>query len=213
MSRWPVAGEPVSRWPVAGGRWPVAGGRREEMIIVGTPRDVFLFQSFVGNEAALDDAIQNGSVQQWDEAGILYCGYRKTKAGIEKSKQESVKTGGGSVDLSQEQYKLMGKAFKTMSWTFGDMALADEAGARSSSSSNVKKLKSLENVGLTKPMIDLITDAKGSQDKLHASAMKLLNKCSSLTDKQEFKATVLALKDFSLKNEHVLTWQDLLPFD
>ena len=24
---------------------------------------------------------------------------------------------------------------------------------------------------------------------------------------------MLALKDFSLKNEHVLTWQDLLPFD
>lgn len=180
---------------------------------IGTPRDVFLFQSFMGNEAALDKAIENGSVQQWDEAGILYCGYRKTTAGIEKSKRESVKTGGGSVDLNQEQYKLMGKAFKTMSWSFGDLTIQDDSGERSSSSSNVKKQKSLENVGLTKPMIDLITDAKGSQDKLHASAMKLLNKCSSLADKQEFKATALALKDFSHKNEHVLTWKDLLPSD
>ena len=45
----------------------------------GTPRDVFAYQVFHGNFDALDAAIQRGSVQQWDQDGVEFCGYRKQK--------------------------------------------------------------------------------------------------------------------------------------
>ena len=64
---------------------------------------------------------------------------------------------------------------------------------------------------MTKEMITTLQDAKNAQEKLHATAMKLLNKCSSVADQQEFKATVKALKDWSQKNEYVLAWKRELP--
>lgn len=62
---------------------------------------------------------------------------------------------------------------------------------------------------MTKEMATTLQDAKNAQEKLHATAMKLLNKCSSMDDKKDFKVTAMALKSLALKNDHVLTWKEL----
>ena len=180
-------------------------GRDEQQ---GTPRDAFAYQVFHGNFEALDAAIQRGSVQQWDQDGVEFCGYRKTKAGVANEKQEATKFGGKQVQLKGSQYQALNKAFKSMSWNFSDpqqnpLPLGNGGG----NSSGSGKSKPIENAGLTKKMMETLTEAKNAHEKLHSTAMKLLHKCSCLDDKKEFKATVIALKDWSLKNDNILTWQ------
>ena len=172
----------------------------------GTPRDVFAYQVFHGNFEALDSASQKGSVQQWTQDGVDSCGYRKTKAGVENSKQEMTKFGANQVQLKGSQYQALNKAFRTMSWKFsmdGQDTMAQVGGTSSGSG----QAKPLENAGLTKEMVETLTEAKNAHEKLHSTAMKLLSKFSCLDDKKEFKTTVMALKDWSLKNDHILTWQ------
>lgn len=172
----------------------------------GTPRDVFAYQVFHGNFEALDSASQKGSVQQWTQDGVDSCGYRKTKAGVENSKQEMTKFGANQVQLKGSQYQALNKAFRTMSWKFsmdGQDTMAQVGGTSSGSG----QAKPLENAGLTKEMVETLTEAKNAHEKLHSTAMKLLSKCCCLDDKKEFKTTVMALKDWSLKNDHILTWQ------
>lgn len=177
----------------------------------GTPKDVFLYQVFHGNKDALEQAIQNGSVQQWQQDGVPFCGYRKTKAGIENAGQDTTKIGAKEVKLDGSQYQALSKAFKTLSWSFGDQQLCDGGTGGGAPSSSSGQRRAVEDVGLTKEMITTLQDAKNAQEKLHATAMKLLNKCSSVADQQEFKATVKALKDWSQKNEYVLAWKRELP--
>lgn len=172
----------------------------------GTPRDVFLYQVFHGNSDALDTAIQNGSVQQWEQDGIPWCGFRKTKAGVENAKKDISKVGAKQVKLDGSQYQAISKAFKTLSWSFDQDGGGSGGGSLPSSGS---KRKAVEDVGLTKEMATTLQDAKNAQEKLHATAMKLLNKCSSVDDKKDFKVTVMALKNLALKNDHVLTWKEL----
>lgn len=173
----------------------------------GTPRDVFLYQVFHGNSDALDTAIQNGSVQQWEQDGIPWCGFRKTKAGVENAKKDLSKVGAKQVKLDGSQYQAISKAFKTLSWSFDQGGGGSGGGSLPSSGSG--KRKAVEDVGLTKEMATTLQDAKNAQEKLHATAMKLLNKCSSVDDKKDFKVTVMALKNLALKNDHVLTWKEL----
>ena len=177
----------------------------------GTPRDVFLYQVFHGNSDALDQAIQNGSVQQWKQDGIPFCGFRKTKAGVENTRQDITKIGAKEVKLGDSQYQALSKAFKTLSWSFGDQQLCDGGTGEGAPSSSSGQRKAVEDVGLTKEMVTTLQDAKNAQEKLHATAMKLLHKCSSVADQQEFKATVKALKGWSQKNEYVLSWKKELP--
>ena len=172
----------------------------------GLPRDVFLFQSFHGNEQALDAAIGRGSVQQWVEDGIEYCGYRSTLAGTEKSNLDLMKLREGEKKVSQDQYSALAKSFKSLAWSFGDV----EEGAQSSSSGAKPakpKQKALEAAGLTKQMKELVTEAKSAHERLLGAAMKMIGKCSSLEDKKEFKTTVMDLKQWVTWNDHVLTWE------
>eukprot|EP00434_Breviolum_minutum_P042374 symbB.v1.2.037714.t1/scaffold5623.1/size25199/2 len=173
---------------------------------VGSPKDVFLYSTFHGNQEALQSAIDKGSVQEWNQDGAVYCGFRQTKSGVKSAKVDKTSMGSGEVNLQQNQWAALTKAFKTMSWSFAN---TDELVPSLASSSNAKQQKQLENVGLTDAMKTILTEAKQAQEKLHGTAMKLLNKCTSVDDKKKFKTTVMQLKELSLKNDHVLTWQEL----
>ena len=173
---------------------------------VGSPKDVFLYSTFHGNQVALQSAIDKGSVQEWTQDGVVYCGFRQTKSGVKSAKVDKTSMGSGEVNLQQNQWAALTKAFKTMSWSFAN---TDELVPSLASSSNATQQKQLENVGLTDAMKNILTEAKQAQEKLHGTAMKLLNKCTSVDDKKKFKTTVMQLKELSLKNDHVLTWQEL----
>ena len=170
---------------------------------VGSPKDVFLFSVFHGNEMGLQSAIDKGSVQEWTQDGVLYCSFRQTKSGVKSAKVDKTCMGTGQVELQQNQWGALTKAFKTMSWSFAN---TDDLVPALASSSSSKQQKQLENIGLTDAMKDILTEAKTAQEKLYGTAMKMLNKCSSVDDKKKFKTTVMQLKDCSLKNDHVLTW-------
>ena len=173
---------------------------------VGSPKDVFLYSTFHGNQEALQSAIDKGSVQEWNQDGVVYCGFRQTKSGVKSAKVDKTSMGSGEVNLQQNQWAALTKAFKTMSWSFAN---TDELVPSLASSSNATQQKQLENVGLTDAMKTILTEAKQAQEKLHGTAMKFLNKCTSVDDKKKFKTTVMQLKELSLKNDHVLTWQEL----
>ena len=170
---------------------------------IGSPKDVFLYSTFQGNSSALQSAIDNGSVQEWNQDGIVYCGFRQTKSGVKSAKTDTTSMGSGEVNLEQKQWAALTKAFKTMSWSFAN---TDDMVPSLGSSSSSTQQKQLENIGLTDAMKNILTEAKAAQEKLHGTAMKLLNKCTSADDKKKFKTTVMQLKEFALKNDHVLTW-------
>ena len=168
----------------------------------GLPRDVFLFQSFHGYEQALDAAIGRGSVQQWVEDGIEYCGYRGTLAETEKSNLDMMKLREGEKKVSQDQHSALAKSFKSLAWSFGDV----EEGAQSSfSGAKPAKPKQKALAGLTKQMKELVTEAKSAHERLLGAAMKMIGKCSSLEDKKEVKTAGMDLKQWVTWNDHGLT--------
>ena len=176
----------------------------------GTPKDVFVYQVFHGNSEALEAAIEKGSVQQWDQDGVVFCGFRKTKAGVENGKVDKYNMGSGQVKLKGDQWQAMSKAFKSLSWSFSGGGPAGSGEGQASGSSfgpSSKKQKSIESGHLTEQMAQVLTDAKGAQEKLYGTAMKMLNKCADIEDKKNFKTVVLSLKDWSMKNDHVLTFK------
>ena len=171
----------------------------------GSPKIVFLHSVFHGNRDALEDAIQQGAVVEYLQDGVPYCSYRKTKAGVKKMKTDNMKIHDGARAITLDQHQALGKAWKSMAWTFdnGD----GSSNALASSSNQKPKQKALETSGLTKPMKELLGEAKGAHEKLLASSMKMLGKCSDMEDKKNFKSTVLELKDWLQQNDHVLTWE------
>ena len=173
---------------------------------VGKPWDVFLWESFGGNNEALQSAVANGSVQSWTQDGVKFAGYRTTKAGIEKSVSNVHQMESGETEVSQDTYKALNKAFSSMAWSFADEEEGEAPGPLPAQGS---KVKAVEHAGLTSSMKALLDEAKGAQERLHATAMKLLGKCSAADDKAKFKACVLELKDWVTKNEHILTWEEL----
>ena len=173
---------------------------------IGKPWDVFLHSDFGGNIQALNQAVQNGSVQTWTQDGLKFAGYRQTRAGVEKASMETHKLSTGEMDVNDEQYAVLGKAFSSMAWSFGDEG--DNA-LTSSGSGKASGPKALENAGLTDKMKEVLVDAKGAQERLHAAAMRFLSKCSSVDDKQKFKPVVVELKAWIAKNEHILTFSEL----
>ena len=87
---------------------------------VGSPKDVFLYSTFHGNQEALQSAIDKGSVQEWNQDGAVYCGFRQTKSGVKSAKVDKTSMGSGEVNLQQNQWAALTKAFKTMSWSFAN---------------------------------------------------------------------------------------------
>ncbi len=174
----------------------------------GTPRSVFLWQIFHGQEPALDSAIADGSVQQWEQDGVQFCGFRKTKSGVEKSSGQHHRMESGAQELTKDEYKTLNKAFSTMSWDFDVDNTVTDGAEKKTSSATGSKVKSLENAGLTPQMEALLADAKGANERLLGACLKLLGKCSEDTDKQSFKQTILDLKQWISKDDHILTWKD-----
>lgn len=175
----------------------------------GVPRSVFLWQTFHGQEQALLDSIRDGSVQEWEQDGIQFCGFRKTKAGVEKSSASTQRMEAGAQDLTKEQYKTLSKAFSTMSWDF-QVEDSGTTAVGTGAASSASKVKSIENAGLTAQMEELLQDAKGANERLLGACLKLLGKCTDEADKQSFKQTVLDLKQWISKDDHVLTWKETL---
>lgn len=61
-----------------------------------------------------------------------------------------------------------------------------------------------------KKMKEVVQDAKQAMERLQQQALKLLRKCSDEDSKKSFKGTVLELKEWIQKDEHVLTWKERL---
>lgn len=57
----------------------------------GTPRSVFLWQTFQGNKEALEAAIQEGAANEWKQDGVEFCAFRKTTAGVEATTSQTSK--------------------------------------------------------------------------------------------------------------------------
>ena len=62
---------------------------------------------------------------------------------------------------------------------------------------------------VTEQMKNLVSEAKGAQERLYSSAMRMLTKCTADQDKQSFKPFAMQLKDWIQKNDHFLTWGEL----
>ena len=174
---------------------------------VGIPKSIYLYQTFHGNSEALEDAILKGEVQQWEDEGVLFCGNRKTTAGIEKSSTSGQRLHSGETDLTKNQWNTLSKAFSSMSW---DMSALENSGPSSSASgaSASQKPKCLEMAGLTSAMEELVADAKGANERLLQSALKMLGKCQNEEDKKNFKATILELKEWITKDENIMQFKD-----
>ena len=185
-------------------------GKKEQ---TGMPKDVFLWQTFHGNEVALAAAIEKGSVEEYEEEGTTFCSFKKSKVGVTSGCNTEMKVSGGDKDLDDKQYKTLTRAFSSLALELGDSDKEDDKASKPSGSSSAagakpKALKSLEAAGLTESMAAVLAEAKGAHEKLHVQAMKLLGKCSSDSDKKKFKETVLSIKSWIQKNENVLTWKD-----
>ena len=183
-------------------------GREEQQ---GKPKTVFLWSVFQGNEEALKNAILEGSVSCWMQDGQPYCGFKATTAGVEKSSSSVQKVSGGEVSLKQQEFQTLSKTFASMAWEFGGAASgsAVNTGEAAECKTPEKKQKRLENVGLTKEMVELITDAKNANQRLETGCLKLLSKCSDEVEKKKFKATVVEIKDWISQNDSILTWKEL----
>ena len=173
----------------------------------GMPRAVMLWQVFHGSEDALKSAIADGSIQEYDCDGVPYCAFRKTIAGVEKANLSTQKVSAGAVDISNDQYQCLTKAFSTMAWSFGSKQDGIESGeprpGKGSSAS-----KSLENVGLTDKMSQVVAEAKGAHERLLGTALKLSHKCSNDSDRKQFKATILKIRSWIQANDNILMWKE-----
>lgn len=174
----------------------------------GMPKDVFLWSHFHGNEPALEKAISNGSVQEYQQGGLSWCSFRKTKAGIESGTKQQLQLKSGPVQVEKKQYAALTRAFSSIALTFDD---SDE-GEKEEQRAPAKQQKQIEAAGLTKEMTEVLADAKQAHERLHQTAMKLLGKCTNDTDKKKFKETVLSIKAWVQKNDNVLTWQEIFFF-
>ena len=183
-------------------------GREEQQ---GKPRTVFLWSVFQGNEEALKAAIHEGAVSCWVQDGQPYCGFKATTAGVEKASSSYQKLSGGGIELKNQEYNTLSKTFASMAWEFGSGASGSggHSGQAPEFRTPEKRQKTIENVGLTTEMIDLITDAKNANQRLETGCLKLLSKCTDEVEKKKFKATVLEIKDWISQNESILTWKEL----
>ena len=176
----------------------------------GCPRAVMLWQVFQGNEMALTSAIADGSIQEYDLDGVPYCAFRKTKAGTEKANLSTQRLSAGEVEISNDQYHTLTKAFQSMAWSFGSKqdciesgeAQGPQVGKKSSSS------KALEDVSLTEEMSKLVAEAKGAHERLLGTALKLLGKCSNDQDRKRFKQTILKIRSWVNANDNLLMWKE-----
>ena len=174
----------------------------------GSPKDVFLYQVFHGAAEALEAAIRNGSVMQYDQGGTTFCSFRRTVAGMSGGSAVKLKAA-SEQEVSKEQFKLLGKSFSSLALAFDDQErVAEEAAEAAGSSKSATSTKFLETSGLTPAMAEVLSEAKACHERLYSQAMKLLSKCTSDEDKKKFKKTIMAIKEWMTKDENVLTWKD-----
>lgn len=171
----------------------------------GMAKIVFLYKIFHGSEQALQKAIAEGAVQEWDQDGLTMCSFRKQLSGVEKGALASSHVRTGEVEVKGDQFKALSKAFSNMGWEFGE-----QSEGRSPRPAGSSGPKSIEDAGLTEKMKEVVQDAKQAMERLQQQALKLLRKCSDEDSKKSFKGTVLELKEWIQKDEHVLTWKERL---
>ena len=177
-----------------------------EDTVNGQPMSVFLFSHFHGNQAGLDHAIAMGDVQQWQQGGSTWCGFRSTKAGTRKENTTGHTLSGGQTDISTEQFSALRKSFSNMAWSFED-AESDTGASGSMQQPPHKKQKKLEE-GFTKPMEKVVTEAKAAQEKMLQQAMTLLAKAPPQETK-DAKMVVIKLKEMISSLDHVLLFKEL----
>ena len=171
---------------------------------IAKPKDVFLHSDYHGDQKALDQSIEKGTVMVWTQDGVEFAGYRQTNAGISKRVKDKHEVK-DETKVNEDTFKALSKAFTSMAFTFGDDegSIVDNAAASSSSKKPAGKIEFNEN------MKNLVTEAKGAMERLYSAAMKLLGKCSNPMDKEKFKPSVMAIKSWIAKDEHLLTWGEL----
>ena len=175
----------------------------------GMQKTVFLYKVFHGNEQGLERAIQEGGVVQWIEDGLEMCAFRRVRAGVEKAALQAHKVSSGGTSLEASQFQALGKSFNTMGWDFGAGQQSQMETPKLPSSS--AGCKPIENCGLTDKMKTVVQDAKQAMERLQLSALKFIGKCSDDAAKRNFKTTVMEIKEWITKNEHILTWQARQP--
>ena len=86
----------------------------------GFPKDVFLWQTFHGNKEALEAAIANGSVQEYKKDGVQFYSFQTSKTGVESGTNNDLKLRSGQVDLKDNQYKTLSRAFSSLALKLDD---------------------------------------------------------------------------------------------
>ena len=169
----------------------------------GQPRSVFLYSHFHGSKEGLSKAIELGDVQCWQQNGTWYCGFHQTTAGTKKENTQGHKLSAGQVDVDQEQFKVLGKAFQNMAWSFenSQKAVTDA----NLPAKNHKAPKKLEE-GMTPAMLDMAREAKQSVEKLLGSAMKTVGKAPP-EESKEVKVVIMKLKEIITSLEHGLLFE------
>ena len=169
----------------------------------GQPRSVFLYSHFHGSEEGLNSAIQLGDVQCWQQNGTVYCGFHQTTAGTKKENIQGHKLSAGQVDVDQEQFKVLGKAFQKMAWSFDD---GQQAGTGPSLVAKKEKAPKKLEEGMTPAMLAMAREAKQSVEKLLGSAMKIVGKAPS-EESKGVKVVIMKLKEIITSLEHVLLFE------
>ena len=81
---------------------------------------MFLWQTFHGNEVALENAIAKGSVTEYKKDGVEFCSFKRSMAGVESGANNDMKVSGGLVDLKQKQYDALSRAFSSLALSLED---------------------------------------------------------------------------------------------
>ena len=176
----------------------------------GSPKTVFLWKVFQGKEDVLNAAIAEGSVTEWQQDGITFCAFRKMNAGVEKNWSQTTQLKASPQKLQDDQFQNLSKACSSLCWQFGSDGEEENTMEGGQASSSGKQHKALECAGLTAQMTTLVKDAEEAMQRLQQSSMKLIGKCKEEKAKIQFKATVLEIKGWINKNEHILTWKDYI---
>ncbi|CAE7251677.1 unnamed protein product [Symbiodinium sp. CCMP2592] len=177
---------------------------------LGKPRHVFLWETYHGNESALQQGIDTGAVDCWTVGGVEMCSYRTLKSGMAKKVSDNHNLHGGEQKLSKGAFGEVSAALDDLSFDFDDAgshAICDVASSSASGSKAAQKM--LESGKLSDKQRAVLVEAKEAVDKLHGTGMKMAQKCKSDEDRLNFKAVLLELKDWSHKQEHALAWDEL----
>ena len=158
------------------------------------PRSIMKGQFFNNSNAALEEAIEEGSVKKTVVDGQEFFCFRTLRAGHEKSASH-VSEIKGKAKISTEQYALFAETISSLGRSF-DFTKENP--------------KAIEGGHLTEAMTEVLMQAKVSNDKLNKEALKLLPK---INDKAQCYSQIkkgITSMDKNLQGiSHILQWEEL----